>query len=145
MTITIKNIWGDNPWLIARDYFQISLGILIYTIGYTCFLLPYQIISGGVSGISTIVYYSTGFHANYTYLLINIFLLILAIRVMGWRYFFRTIIVILAISDMYHRQSEVYGFCHWWSDGRYRSCCHLFGGWQHGWNGHHCQLRQQIS
>lgn len=98
MTMTIENIWGDNPWLIARDYFQISLGILIYSIGYTCFLLPYQIISGGVSGISTLVYYSTGFHANYTYLLINIFLLILAIRVMGWRYFFRTIIVILAIS-----------------------------------------------
>ena len=68
MTMTIKNIWGDNPWTIARDYAQISLGIIIYTIGYSCFLLPYQIISGGVSGISTLIYYSTGFHANYTYL-----------------------------------------------------------------------------
>ena len=37
MTMTIKNIWGDNPWTIARDYAQISLGIIIYTIGYSCF------------------------------------------------------------------------------------------------------------
>ncbi|MBQ6192038.1 MAG: YitT family protein [Bacteroidaceae bacterium] len=74
------------------------LGTVIYTIGYSCFLLPYKIVSGGVTGISTILFYLTGFPAGNTYLLINIGLLLLAMRILGWRYLVRTIIVTLLIS-----------------------------------------------
>lgn len=78
-------------WQSIKDYVQMTVGLVIFALGYTTFLLPYQIISGGVSGISTLVFYTTGIHANYTYFFVNIFLLLLAIRVMGWRYFVRTI------------------------------------------------------
>jgi uncharacterized membrane-anchored protein YitT (DUF2179 family) len=81
-----------------RDYLQMLLGTVIYTIGYSCFLLPYKIVSGGVTGISTILFYLTGFPAGNTYLLINIGLLLLAMRILGWRYLVRTIIVTLLIS-----------------------------------------------
>ena len=74
------------------------LGTVIYTIGYTTFLLPYKIVSGGVSGISTVIYYMSGFPAGNTYLIINIALLLLAMRILGWRYLVRTIIVTLLIS-----------------------------------------------
>lgn len=80
-----------NPWNMAKDYAQMTVGLLIYSLGYVLFLLPYKIISGGVSGVATLVFYSTGLHPNLTYLGINIFLLVLAMRIMGWRYFFRTI------------------------------------------------------
>lgn len=88
----------ENAWCMIRDYLLIIAGLIIYSIGYTVFLLPYRIISGGVSGISTLVYYITGFHANYTYLIINAFLLIIAVRIMGWKYFIRTILATLLIS-----------------------------------------------
>ena len=81
-----------------RDYLQMLLGTVIYTIGYSCFLLPYKIVSGGVTGTSTILFYLTGFPAGNTYLLINIGLLLLAMRILGWRYLVRTIIVTLLIS-----------------------------------------------
>ena len=81
-----------------RDYLQMLLGTVIYTIGYSCFLLPYKIVSGGVTGISTILFYLTGFPAGNTYLLINIGLLLLAMHILGWRYLVRTIIVTLLIS-----------------------------------------------
>ena len=74
------------------------LGTVIYTIGYTVFLLPYKIVSGGVSGISTLLFYMTGFPAGNTYLIINIGLLLLAMRILGWRYLVRTVIVTLLIS-----------------------------------------------
>ena len=74
------------------------LGTVIYTIGYTCFLLPYKIVSGGVSGVSTILFYLTGFQAGNTYFIINAFLLLLAIRILGWRYLIRTVIVTSLIS-----------------------------------------------
>lgn len=94
----IKDIIGPSPWQLLRDYLQMLLGTVIYTIGYSCFLLPYKIVSGGVTGISTILFYLTGFPAGNTYLLINIGLLLLAMRILGWRYLVRTIIVTLLIS-----------------------------------------------
>ena len=75
------------------------LGTVIYTIGYTTFLLPYKIVSGGVSGISTIFFYMTGFPAGNTYFIINVFLLLMAMRILGWRYLVRTVIVTLLISS----------------------------------------------
>lgn len=94
----IKDIIGPSPWLLLRDYLQMLLGTVIYTIGYTTFLLPYKIVSGGVTGISTVIYYLTGFPAGNTYLIINIALLLMAMRILGWRYLVRTIIVTLLIS-----------------------------------------------
>ena len=94
----IKDIIGPSPWQLLRDYLQMLLGTVIYTIGYTCFLLPYKIVSGGVSGISTIFFYMTGFPAGNTYFIINVFLLLMAMRILGWRYLIRTIIVTLLIS-----------------------------------------------
>lgn len=94
----LRNIIGPSPWQLLRDYLQMLLGTVIYTIGYSFFLLPYKIVSGGVTGISTIFYYLTGFPAGNTYFIINIFLLLAAMRILGWRYLVRTIIVTSIIS-----------------------------------------------
>ena len=94
----IKDIIGPSPWQLLRDYLQMLLGTVIYTIGYTTFLLPYKIVSGGVTGVSTIFFYLTGFPAGTTYFIINIGLLLIAMRVLGWRYLVRTIIVTLLVS-----------------------------------------------
>ena len=96
--MSIKDIIGPSPWLLLRDYLQMLVGTVIYTVGYTTFLLPYKIVSGGVTGISTVIYYLTGFPAGNTYLFINIALLLMAMRILGWRYLVRTIIVTLLIS-----------------------------------------------
>ena len=94
----IRDIIGPSPWQLLRDYLQMLLGTVIYTIGYTFFLLPYKIVSGGVTGISTIFFYLTGFPAANTYFVINLFLLLMAMRILGWRYLVRTIIVTSLIS-----------------------------------------------
>ena len=94
----LRNIIGPSPWQLVRDYLQMLLGTVIYTIGYTTFLLPYKIVSGGVSGVSTIFFYLTGFPAGNTYFIINAFLLLMAMRVLGWRYLVRTVIVTSLIS-----------------------------------------------
>lgn len=96
--MNIKDIIGPSPGQLLRDYLQMLLGTIIYTIGYTAFLLPYKIVSGGVTGISTVIYYLTGISAANTYLVINVALLLMAMRILGWRYLIRTIIVTLLIS-----------------------------------------------
>lgn len=97
--MTLKDIIGPSPWPLLRDYLQMLLGTVIYTIGYTVFLLPYKIVSGGVTGISTIIYYLTDFSAGNTYLIINLFLLLMAARILGWRYLVRTVIVTILVSS----------------------------------------------
>lgn len=89
-----NKLFGNN---LFNDYLMITLGLLIYSVGYTCFLLPYQIVSGGVAGIATLVYYSTGLYPSYTNLAINAILLFIAIYIMGWRYLTRTLYATILI------------------------------------------------
>ena len=39
-----------------KDYFYITLGLLLYTFGFTVFLLPYEIVTGGVAGLGAIIF-----------------------------------------------------------------------------------------
>lgn len=80
------------------SYAKILLGLVIFSIGYTCFMLPYQIMSGGVAGISALIYYATGFHAGYSFFLINAVLILMAWYTLGWRFCVRTIIATIIVS-----------------------------------------------
>lgn len=45
----------------VRDYVIITLGLLMYAIGFTCFQLPYEITTGGLAGAGAVIFYATGF------------------------------------------------------------------------------------
>jgi uncharacterized membrane-anchored protein YitT (DUF2179 family) len=85
-------------WEMCKSNMLFLLGIVIYVISYVCFLLPYQLISGGMNGISTIIYYTLGFPPSITYLVMNVFLILLGLKVMGWRYSLKTVVAIFIIS-----------------------------------------------
>ena len=40
----------------VKDYINITLGLMLYTFGFTVFLLPYEIVTGGISGVGAIVF-----------------------------------------------------------------------------------------
>lgn len=76
----------------------ITLGLLLYSFGFTVFLMPYEIVTGGVAGISAIIFYATGFQLEYSYFLINAALLVVALRILGWKFLSKTIYAILVLS-----------------------------------------------
>lgn len=84
----------------VRDYFNITLGLMLYTLGFTVFLLPYEIVTGGISGIGAIVFYSTGFPVQYTFFIINAVLIILALRTLGWKFLTKTIYATFMLTFM---------------------------------------------
>ena len=47
-------------WKLIKEYGIMILGLLFYTTGWTVFLMPNNLISGGVTGISSIIQYATG-------------------------------------------------------------------------------------
>ena len=62
-----------------KDYVNITLGLMLYTFGFTVFLLPYEIVTGGISGVGAIVFYATGFPVQYTFFIINAILIVVAL------------------------------------------------------------------
>lgn len=80
------------------SYFKIFIGLVVFSIGYTCFMLPYQVMSGGVAGISALIFYATGFHASYSFFIINVVLILMAWYTLGWRFCVRTIIATFVVS-----------------------------------------------
>ena len=83
-----------------KNYFYITLGLLLYTFGFTVFLLPYEIVTGGIAGIGAIVFYSTGFPVQYTFFIINAVLIILALKTLGWKFLTKTIYATIMLTIM---------------------------------------------
>ena len=75
----------------VKDYFNITLGLMLYTFGFTVFLLPYEIVTGGIAGIGAIVFYATKFPVQYTFFIINAVLILAALKILGWRVLMKTI------------------------------------------------------
>ncbi len=102
MTINHKIIWNE-----AKDYLFIALGLLMYTISFTVFLMPYEIVAGGVTGLSAIIYYATGFHLENTYIIINGLLLIVALKILGVKFLMKTIFAIFTLYFMLMFAQEI--------------------------------------
>lgn len=86
---------------VMWDYLLLSVGTLIYCLGWTSFLIPNGLASGGLTGLCTIIQYGTGgaIPIGVSFPIINVFLLILAVIVMGKAFGFKTIYVI-ALSSL---------------------------------------------
>lgn len=94
---------GNTTFHILRgikDYVFITLGLVLYAFGWTVFMLPYEMVTGGVTGISAIVFYATGIPIENTYFLINIVLLAVALKILGVRFMVKTIYAILVLSAL---------------------------------------------
>ena len=88
-----------------RDYMLIALGMLMYAIGWTVFLLPNDLPSGAVPGIASIVYWATGLPVQYTYLgikrsIVDTFFWLF----LGWKFSVKTIYAVFVLSSIsaYH-------------------------------------------
>lgn len=89
-----QNLIKNTFWSIFKEYGLITLGLLAYSLGWTIFLLPNNLVGGGVSGFAAILYYATGMPMGYTYLIVNVILLIIAIKILGTGFGGKTIYAI---------------------------------------------------
>lgn len=83
-----------------RDYVMITIAMVCYCIGWTVFLLPNNITTGGVPGISSVLYWGTGIPVQTTYFIINAFLLALALKILGWRFCVKTIYAVVVLTGL---------------------------------------------
>lgn len=92
-----KPIYINDAWTELKDYLAITFGLLLYSLGWAGFLIPNKITTGGVTGISAIIYYATDIPIQNTYVIINIVLLIFALKILGWKFCLKTIYGIIML------------------------------------------------
>lgn len=86
-------------WSDAGDFTQIAAGALLQAIGLRLFLVPSHLVSGGVSGISQVLNYYTGWPIGLMVFLGNIPLFLMGWRHLGGvRFALRTAAAVVAYS-----------------------------------------------
>ena len=86
-----------------RDYVTIFIAMMSYCIGWNIFLLPNDITTGGVPGVSSIIFWGVGIPVQWTYFCINAVLLVVALKILGWKFCVKTVyaVVVLTVSTTY--------------------------------------------
>jgi uncharacterized membrane-anchored protein YitT (DUF2179 family) len=83
-----------------KEWLLVTLGILIYVTAWAVFLIPNNLIGGGVSGISSMIQYATGgtIQMGYSYFVLNAILVAAAIIILGMGFGAKTIYAIILAS-----------------------------------------------
>ena len=87
-------------WTLVKEYALITLGVVSYALGWSIFLLPNNLIGGGVSGFASILFYATGIPMGVTYLVLNIVLLLVGTKILGTGFGGKTIYAIFMTAFM---------------------------------------------
>jgi uncharacterized membrane-anchored protein YitT (DUF2179 family) len=94
------NITKETLMFDIKDYLMILLGTLLYGFGFNAFILSNEIITGGVSGLCALIFFATKetIPVSLSYFVINVALLLLALKVLGFRFLMKTIFGVFSLS-----------------------------------------------
>lgn len=92
----LKNVLGE-----AKAYLIITFGLLLYTLGWIVFLIPNNMVGGGVTGISAILLYAFNIPVSASFFVINLVLLLIALKVLGKAFGMKTVYAIIIASIFY--------------------------------------------
>lgn len=81
-----------------KSYLIIALGLFTYALGWAAFLIPSKVVGGGLSGLCTMIYFATGLPVGITFLILNSFLIVLSIKILGSGFGIKTVYAVVILS-----------------------------------------------
>jgi len=84
-----------------RTHLIITFGLLLTAIAWTAFLIPAKITGGGITGVSTLIFYASGFPLGISYLIINSILILFAIKILGRDFGVKTVFSVIVMSALF--------------------------------------------
>ena len=126
----MTNVLKKGLLTAVREYAMVTLGVVAYALGWTIFLLPNNLIGGGVSGFASIVYYATGLQMGVTYFVLNVILLLVGTKILGTGFGGKTIYAIFMTSIMLALMPKLIpaDFIHEFSLSNGKLICTILGG-----------------
>lgn len=115
---------------ILREYGLVTIGVISYALGWSIFLLPNNLIGGGVSGFASILYYATGLSMGFTYFVLNVILLVVGTKILGTGFGGKTIYAIFMTSIMLSLMPKIIpsDFIHEFALSNGKLICTILGG-----------------
>ena len=125
-----EKVLNTSVGTVIKEYAIVTLGVIAYALGWTIFLLPNNLIGGGVSGFASIVYYATGLHMSITYFILNIILLVVGTKNLGTGFGGKTIYAIFMTAIMLAVMPKVIptDFIHEFALSNGKLVCTVLGG-----------------
>lgn len=123
-------ILKSSVWTTFKEYLLVTVGIVSYALGWSIFLLPNNLVGGGVSGFASIVFYATGIPMGVTYLILNIILLLVGTKILGTGFGGKTIYAIIMTAIMLAVLPKLIptGFIHEFALSNGKLICTILGG-----------------
>lgn len=85
----LKTLWA---------YVAITFGCAVYSLAWSNVFIPNGLISGGITGLCTVIQFGTGFPLSYSYGIANAILLIMGFIILGRAFGIRTIYALAIIT-----------------------------------------------
>lgn len=91
------------------QYLGIMFGLLLYACAWKLLILPSNVVGGGLTGVCALIYYATkgialpivgtnGIPVFFSTIVFNTFLLLAAVKVLGWQFCLRTMYGVLCLT-----------------------------------------------
>ena len=115
---------------LVKEYAFVTLGVVSYALGWSIFLLPNNLIGGGVSGFASILFYATGLPMGVTYFILNVLLLLIGTKILGTGFGGKTIYAIFMTSLMLSLMPKIIpaDFIHEFALSNGKLICTFLGG-----------------
>lgn len=115
---------------LLKDYALVTVGVISYALGWSVFLLPNNLVGGGVSGFASILMYATGIPMGATYFVLNVILLIIGTKILGTGFGGKTIYAIIMTSLMLSIMPKIIpaDFIHEFAVSNGKLICTILGG-----------------
>lgn len=81
-----------------KDYLIITLGLVLFAVGFTGFIMPNQIVVGGLGGVGLLFKYAFGLPVFVTFLLGNSIMMVLAWFILGKGYVFKALYGVVGVT-----------------------------------------------
>jgi len=88
----------ENKWVFIREAIIVLLSSLVLAAGLKLFLIPHQLLSGGVAGVASVIGYVTNWNISMLYFVLNIPLVVWGWRAVGRRYIVLSLLSIVSTS-----------------------------------------------
>ena len=82
----------------TKEFAIITLACAVYSAAWTALVLPYGIVSGGIAGLSNLLFYAFGINVAASYAVVNAILFIAALKLLGVKFFAKSIYATIAMT-----------------------------------------------
>jgi uncharacterized membrane-anchored protein YitT (DUF2179 family) len=93
---------------VIKDYVIMVIGLVLYVLSWTLFLVPAQITGGGISGLAAVIFYSTKIPIGLTYFAINAVLISIALKILGPNFGVKTIVNMVTLTLLFAIPQEYF-------------------------------------